>query len=315
MNNITFYELNRYLSKFSKALDPLKKIKKFLMYLPIIYGVLSLFLYCKNNNIQLMDIINIKTMLTIGIISIVSTTLIIFYVGLCFSLALKNEYIFNKNNPQKKTDGIAKVLIYSCTSLCFYLFSIEGLEATPAVIIIISFIILPFFITLRLTSHISLLKIMLFMSSTLMISITFFTILFSIILTFTNKNDSNLHNIILFYGIIFLIIMYIMTFFHDILNSSIVLCIIGLMLLTPIILQSSFQIKLSGLGNEYRCYLTNEINALSVPEKFTMPQPLNVSKIFIVIKTADVMYIKKEQDGKEFARLTTIPKVEFSCTE
>ncbi|ENL8515689.1 hypothetical protein AB6H97_002728 [Providencia rettgeri] len=314
MKSIVFYELNRYLIKIVKIFEPLQKIRKPLMYLPVIYGVLSLFLYCKNNKIQLMDLISIKIITTIGAISIISSIIIIFYVGLCFFLALKNETIFKQTGFKKKVNDVAKLAIYLSLSLFIYLIITNSPKLTPTFLIVTSLLVLPSYITLRKVSEIPLSKLFLFTISTIIVLFIYFLILFSLILI-SSASSEEFSNIIYLYGITFLVIMLLMTFFKDNLNSSIVLLISGIMLLTPIILQSTFQIKASGLGNEYRCYLTDEIKSLNIPEKFTTPQPDNISKIFITVKTTDVMYIKKSQSSQDFLRITMIPKVEFSCTE
>lgn len=314
MKNIALYELNRYLIKIIKIFEPLQKIKKPLMYLPVIYGVLSLFLYCKNNKIQLMDLISIKIITTIGIISITSSIIIIFYVGLCFILALKNETIFKQTGFKKRVNDVAKLAIYLSFSLFIYLTITNSPKLIPMFIIITSLIVIPSYIALRKASDIPSFKLLLFTISIITVLFIYFLILLSLILI-SSPNSESFSDIIYLYGITFLVMMILMTFFKERLNSSIVLLISGIMLLTPIILQSTFQIKASGLGNEYRCYLTDEIKSLNIPEKFTTPQPENISKIFITVKTADVMYIKKSQNSQDFLRITTIPKVEFSCTK
>ena len=284
------------------------------MYLPVIYGVLSLFLYCKNNKIQLMDLISIKIITTIGIISITSSIIIIFYVGLCFILALKNETIFKQTGFKKRVNDVAKLAIYLSFSLFIYLTITNSPKLIPMFIIITSLIVIPSYIALRKASDIPSFKLLLFTISIITVLFIYFLILLSLILI-SSPNSESFSDIIYLYGITFLVMMILMTFFKERLNSSIVLLISGIMLLTPIILQSTFQIKASGLGNEYRCYLTDEIKSLNIPEKFTTPQPENISKIFITVKTADVMYIKKSQNSQDFLRITTIPKVEFSCTK
>ena len=315
MKNIIFYEINRHLSNIIKTIEPLQKIKKILLYLPTIYGVLSIVIYCNRNNIQLIDLINIKIITTIGIITIVSTFFYILYTGLCFGLAIENEKIFNKNDQNKTLIDVAKITIYLSTSACIYNIINYDDTSIPLIIIIITLFILPSVIILKKASETSSYKIAFFLSLTLIFIFIYLLILYSLIIISNYSDENDYYHIIFLYGILYLVMMIIMTSFKDKINSSIFLFILGIILLTPLLLQSVFQIKAAGIGYEYRCYSSNEIISLGIPQNFTTSISKNTSKIFIIMKTDELMYIKKDSDSKESLRITTLPKIEFSCVE
>ncbi|HCN41493.1 MAG TPA: hypothetical protein DIS95_03640 [Proteus vulgaris] len=315
MKSIIFYETNRHLNNIIKMIEPIKKIKKTLLYLPAIYGVLSIIIYCNNNNIKFIDLINIKIITTIGIFTIVFTFIYIIYTGLCFLLALENEKTLNKDSQYKNLTDISKIIIYLSISACIYNIINYDDTSIPLIVIIISLFIIPAIITLKKSSKAKLYKIAFFLFLTTIIIFIYLLILYSLTLVSNNSNNESFHYIIFLYGILYLALMIIMTSFKDKINSSIFLFTLGIILLTPVLLQSNFQIKASGIGYEYRCYSSNEITSLGIPKKFTTPISEITSKVFILAKTDEIMYIKKDSDSKESLRITTLPKMEFTCVE
>ncbi len=293
----------------------LPTISGFIFFLTI-HGIFILGVYAKNNKLPFYELITSQMLISIGGASVFIIIFSVFYLILfSFITPFLSEMLFGKISLVSNVDKSLYLLYSLIISFSFYVFSLDINELfIPIAIALLAFIPLKIIINYKANSILFFIKFIPFVFMTT-ISLILFGFIFIII---NDVADTRYYN--LFLSIIYFISLIIpvrsswgivknrfeLKTTSEIKHENILrhesniryikAISISVIFTLPLFTnESSAVIKFIGVGNENRCYYSEDISKYKIPmDLIEKSKDGTISKVFVIADISNKMYLGKD---------------------